>query len=281
MADKRKSGGSKVKGQALRDFRHSVSVLKSKGIVSKRVDARSQAPTRYMQSKVRKFTDVLEGKVTAVRARPDIRAKYEGILEIRGAYLVVPKERERERGRIARGLVEIERPIIGRDGLSYGEERELILPFKIVDMQNLVSRLQEDESLDGLKEGDEMFAFKIDGWSSKIGFPDAKEMGDYISLNYAHLFKPGMTRRVIKYLTFVRYKSHAGGRAHEGDHRGTLPNKKRHHRKTSKWDKQRQRDNDAKRKARARAKETQSEREARLAKNAHRTAQWRQRKFEG
>lgn len=271
-----KSGG--LKGQTLKDFRHKVAILKAKGVVSKRVDARSQKATRYMRDKVRKFQDVISGDISPVRAKPDIRAKYEGLIEARGPFLMVPKERAKERVKIARGLIEIERPMIGPSGLQFGEEREVILPFKLVDMPQLVERLQTDETLDGLKRGDEMFAFKIDGWASKMGFADAKEMGDYISVNYAHLFKPGNARQVVKYLTFVRYRNYGNVRASEGPHRGYAM-KGRKPKKANKWDVERRRNRDAIRKAEQRAKESDEAKAKRLAEQRTRSARNRQRKF--
>lgn len=234
-----------------------------------------------MRSKVKKFADVISGDVLAVKAKPDVRAKYEGLVEARNSFLIIPKERAKEKAKISRGLVEIERSLIGPTGLQYGQEREVILPFKLTDMPGLVDRLQTDETLDGLKRPGEMFAFKIDGWASKIGFPDAKEMGDYISRNYAHLFKPGMARKVVKYLTFVRYKAGGHERASEGDHSGKLPNKPTRNKRASKWDNQRKLSKDAKRKAEARARETEAERTNRLQAQKVRSAQNRQRKFEG
>lgn len=272
-----KSGG--LRGQDLKDFRRKVAVLKAKGVVSKRVDARSQKATRYMRDKVRKFQDVISGDVSAVRAKPDIRAKYDGLIEQRGSFLLVPKERAKERVKIARGLIEIDRPMIGPTGLKFGEEREVILPFKLVDMPQLVERLQTDETLDGLKRGDEMFAFKIDGWASKMGFADAKEMGDYISRNYAHLFKPGNMRQVVKYLSFVRYRNYGNERASEGPHRGYAM-KGRPQKKANKWDVERRRNRDAIRKAEQRARESETDKAKRLEQQRIRQAQYRQTKFE-
>lgn len=280
MAGDKSNKTNKLSGEALKQFRHNVSVLKKKGIVSKRVDARSQRATRYMRSKVKKFDDVISGKQIAIRAKPDIRKKYEGILETRGPFIVVPKERARERIKIKRGLVEIEREITGPEGLKYGQEREVILPFKLTDMPALVDRLQTDESLDGLKRGDEMFAFKIDQWASKIGFPDAKEMGDYISRNYAHLFKPKMARQVVKYLTFVRYKASGDQRAKEGKHSYRLSNKPYKGRRMTKADQNMKRKREADRKAAQRSRETPEAHRARLDKQRIRSAQNRQRKME-
>lgn len=64
-----------LSGQELKAFRSKVSKLKAKGLVGKRVDARSQKPTRYMREQVAKFNDVLEGRAKVVTApsRADAR----------------------------------------------------------------------------------------------------------------------------------------------------------------------------------------------------------------
>lgn len=260
-------------------YKHEASLLKQKGILTARVDARKNI-TKATRTKINKFRDVLEGRTVAVRAKPDIRAKYEGILEARGSFLVVPQERAKEKAKISRGLVQIDRTLLGPKGIPFGTEREVILPFKLVDMPSLVDRLQTDPTLDNLKQPDEMFAFKIDGWASKIGFPDAKEMGDYISRNYAHLFKPGMSRKVVKYLSFVRYKGAGSDRAPEGSHTYRLANKRKNKR-NNKHDVERRLNKDALRKAEQRANETPAQRKARLDAQRIRSAQVRQRKFEG
>lgn len=279
--DKARKAAQQAKSRALNAaYKHKAAALKKAGVLSSRVDARKNI-TRATRTKINKFADVLEGRVLAVKAKPEIRAKYEGVLPQRGTFLLVDKERAKDKAKIRRGLVEIERPMYAPiTGLRYGEEREVILPFKLVDMPSLVERLQEDETLDGLKMGDEMFAFRIDGWASKIGFADAKEMGDYISRNYAHLFKPGMARKVVKYLSFIRYRASGEVRAKEGHHTYQLAAKPDSRRKITKYDRERIRSKQANKKAIQRAKETPDQRAKRLAEQRVRSAQNRQRKFD-
>lgn len=283
-------------------YKHEASQLKKAGVLTLRIDARKNI-SRSTRTKINKFRDVIAGENIAIRAVPsfhdgkkiskaDVLQKYEGILETRGPFLIIPKERSKERGKISRGLVEIERELVGPpsfdtkghevEGLHFGTEREVILPFKITDMQMLVDRLREDETLDGLKRPDEMFAFKLDGWASKLGFPDARTMGDYIIERYQHLFKAGVTTKAVKYLSFVRYKAAGSARADQGRHKGwKFYGEGAGKKKLDKRDKERARNRDALRNATRRANETPAARAQRLAKQKTRSAQNRQRKFEG
>lgn len=259
-------------------YRHEAAALKKAGVLSDKVNARANI-SRATRTKINKFRDVLEGRTTVVRAAPDVRKKYEGVLEARGPFLTIPAERKKERAQIKRGVVEVSRLMEARDGVPIGEEREVILPFKLTDMPALVERLQTDETLDGLKRFDEFFAFRLDGWASRQPFVSAEEMGDYISRNYAHLFKPGSAKKAVKYLTFLRFKSYdAGERRPEGEHSYKLKMPKKGKAKT--WQEERRREGAARRQAAYRERQTETERAKRLEEQRRRTARNTQRKFE-
>src|SRR5690606_11464557 len=66
----------KLTGQALKDFRHQVKMLKDKGLVSKRVDARKQRATRYMRAKVKTFADVIHQQATSVKVPRALAREY-------------------------------------------------------------------------------------------------------------------------------------------------------------------------------------------------------------
>lgn len=54
--------------EQLKHFRHDVALLKKKGLITKtKYDARSVTPTKYLNSVIKKFSDVLSGKATAVK----------------------------------------------------------------------------------------------------------------------------------------------------------------------------------------------------------------------
>lgn len=86
-----------LSGSQLRKFRSDVAKLKAKGLVSKRVDARSQQPTRHMLAQIKKFAPVLQGKASVVtvkksngKSASDIAKAYEGQFARKGRRLVVP-----------------------------------------------------------------------------------------------------------------------------------------------------------------------------------------------
>lgn len=262
-------------GRSVREVRHDVSQLKKAGLVSQRLDVRSYVPTKYMLSKIRKNADVLRGEVVTIRAPKDVRKKYveKGLFEQRGSVLVVPKEYHNQRTKIKRGMIEISRP------LGMGEERRIILPFKATDMETVANKLKDDPSLDGLKEPDELFGFRLFGHNmATIGFPDADELADYILTRYQHLFSGKNGREAVKHFVLFRFKSRD---SQLGE--GPRDAKVYHPRKRtpqSDWYADRKRKAAAMRKKKAREKETPEQRQIRLDKQRIRSAQNRQRKFD-
>lgn len=99
MSSKKSKSGQP---RSVKEFRHDVAKLKAAGLVSKRVDARSQKQTRYMQGQVKKFDDVLKGRAKVVRAprRADL-AEYRdgGRYKTKGRSVVIPVESKTERVR--------------------------------------------------------------------------------------------------------------------------------------------------------------------------------------
>lgn len=81
----------KLSGRQLQKFRSDVAKLKAKGLVSKRVDARSQKPTRYMRSQVKRFDEVLSGKAQVVHVPKRAAAKEFGArFDTKGRSIIVP-----------------------------------------------------------------------------------------------------------------------------------------------------------------------------------------------
>lgn len=284
MAGQDKSKRSGLNAQALREFRSKVAKLKKKGVVSKRVDARKQEATKYMRAKVRKYEDVLSGHAVAVKAPKQIREKYTSseVFEARGSFLIVPKEHERSRARIKKGrdLIEIITP------LRWGEEREVVLPFKATDMMDLAHKLDSHEHVDELKKGDEQFAFRLFGHNSRKAFVDRQEFADHVLRHYQHLFSKRKGAQAIRHLSVIRFKGY-GDAVPEADPeasyyeepsytRGRRLKPKKPGRKGT-YEKQRLA-RDASKKRKQRANETPQQRETRLSKQRARTAKNKARK---
>jgi len=264
--------------KSVREYRHELSLLKKQQVVSKRVDIRSQRPTRYMLSKIRKFSDVIEGKVNVVKAPKKIREQYtaKGLFEERGAFLVIPKDHKLQRAKIRKGLVAKYRPMIG------GEERVIVLPYKATDLEHLAHLIHENhEAINQMKEPTEQFGFQLYGHNSKLGFPNANTpegLSSYILGNYQHMFN---RKDSLQHIVFLRYK-------HWGPPEGppVTGEKIYHYQKTDsrdprwRWMHEKRREREAQRKARQRAVETQEQKQKRLAKQKLRSARNRQRKWE-
>lgn len=63
------------------------------GLVSKRVDARSQRDTKYMRGQVKKFADVLEGRAKAVKVPRATAKEYGAAYRTKGSRVVMPIEK--------------------------------------------------------------------------------------------------------------------------------------------------------------------------------------------
>jgi hypothetical protein len=272
-----------AKSNALdKGYKHKASALKKAGVLTAKVDARKKI-TRATRTKINKYADVLEGRVTPVRAPAKAREVFAERFEPRGPFLMVPKERKREVVKlIKRGdldAIEITRDLTGPDGLKFGEEREVIMPFKLTDMVSVAERLSEDESLDGLKNPDEFFAFRLDGWSSRRGFASAEDMGRYILTEYQGLFTGKMNKTSVKYLSFMRYRNDGGVRPEEGHHTYKLGNRRKP--KPDKHDIERRKRSERNRKARQRDNESAAAYTMRIAKQRERQAALRKGRKEG
>lgn len=267
MANTKTTKSKGMDAQALKDFRSKVAKLKKKGIVSAKVDARSQKATKYMKAKVRQYEDVLAGNAIAVKAKKDVREKYTsaGVFGERGSFLIVPKEHERSRARIKKGrdLIEIITP------LKWGEEREIVLPFKATDMMDLARRIEADPSFDDFKKGDEQFAFRLYGHNSRKAFVNSEEFVEHVLKHYQHLFSGSKGRQAIKHLSVLRFKSYADEIPDSNETKyygkGKKPNATGRNDRKGTYEKQRDKRR-ALKKAKMRANETPEQTRARLDK---------------
>lgn len=269
----------KKAGTDVRAVRHDVSKLKKAGLVSKRVNAASYIPTKYMLKKIERNRDVLRGEMIAVPAPKKVREKYthKGIFEQRGSTLIVPRDYVNQRTRISRGLVEISRD------LRMGEEVRLILPFKAADMEGVARGLLSDPTLNGMKRPDELFGFRLFGHNmNTIGFPDVEEFANYILTNYAHLFSGKNGREGVKHFEMFRFKSRNSQLSESPEEGRKYTPRPIDRRGNTKRDFviNKRRERDAARKAKARAKETPAERQKRLDEQRRRQARLRQQKWE-
>jgi len=166
-----------LKGQALKDFRHAVSQAKKKGLVSQRVDARSQKPTRYMRAKMKALAPVFEGTSIGVKVAPKMAREYRqaGFMVMNNRVVVAA-----EPGEIA--SIRSGRPLLRRKlGDGIWEER-LVLPITPLSIGEIMEDVEANQAkYDALKEPDELFAFKLFGRNSLSTFEDFGLLIEYLS----------------------------------------------------------------------------------------------------
>ena len=78
---------------SLREYRSRLARLKRAGLVSKRIDARSHKPTRYMLSQLDRFSGVLDGSEKAVRVS-DSRAasEFSGLYDVKFDRVIIKSQ---------------------------------------------------------------------------------------------------------------------------------------------------------------------------------------------
>lgn len=162
-----------LSGQALKDFRHSVAILKSKGLIRKSVDARKQAPTQYMRAKVKALSDVIAGKQTGVKVSKEIlkKARAENQRVVNGRVLA-PAGQPKMQAAVRKGqFIEVVTPMGPRHN-----KREIDLS-RFYSMEQFINTfLDHPHDLDRLRPKDYQFAITYFGNRSRITFPTAKDM---------------------------------------------------------------------------------------------------------
>jgi hypothetical protein len=145
----------------LKAFRHDVAILKKKGLLDKKYDARSVKPTKYLKSVIRQFGNVLEGKATTAKVSKEKAAYYKGRgYSVKNGRVVVPTM-ENERVYSTHG--NFVRSISGKGGtiniIDLGLNKTDILKWQD-DLRNNRFKLKESEQL----------RFQLNGYNSHIGF---------------------------------------------------------------------------------------------------------------
>jgi len=164
----------------LRAFRRQVSILKKKGLVSKRTDARKQKPTRYMTAKVKALAEVIEGKHVPVKLdhKTALRYKDAGFF-VYGDRVVVSKgQAETVRRDKSSGLILIS-PLGGR--LPY---EKVVMPYSIKNIEGFLaaaSKSPPDPQLFAAKKNKaDHWAFTYHGNNSLSTFADLGLLGEYL-----------------------------------------------------------------------------------------------------
>lgn len=149
--------------KTLREFRHSIAVLKRKGLISPSIDARSVKPSKSFEKTISKYGRVLSGEAVAVKLSPaETRKKKE-----QGYRIAAPK------GLPRRTIV----PVAKGDRVTVSHGRlstRLHTGLNTIDIEpdvNDVNELQEwiednKRRLNAMKKKGQFFGFKLKGYSS-------------------------------------------------------------------------------------------------------------------
>lgn len=250
----------------VKEYKKELAQLKKQGIVSKRIDARSHKPTRYMLTKIRKFKDVATGHAMAIpvsKVPSERRSKYisKGTARQQGEFLIVPKTATNQRADVVKGH------IATYTNLGMGEERVIFLPFEAKDLNDIVKQLEDHESeINQLKEPNEQFGFQLFGHNAKRGFVDADDLHKYLTQNYSHLLtSPKQAQEALQEFVLIRFRNRKGIPDMEPYH-GVKYYGKKNERRDDTYYQGVLRKRAAVRKANLRAKETPKQREERLEK---------------
>jgi hypothetical protein len=249
----------------VREYRKEISLLKKQGIISKKIDARTHTPTRYMLSKLKKFKDVATGHALAVpvsklpKGRADEYVS-RGTMRQVGGFVVVPKTAVRQRADVVKGH------IATYTLLGSGEERVIFLPYGGNRLSDIVAQLKDHESeINQLKGSKEQFGFQLFGHNSKRGFPDAETFRSYLEDQYSHILaKPKDNREAFQHFVIIRFRNKKGmpqGEPYEGK---KYYKRKGENRRDDTYYQQYKKDLAAKRKRAERERETPEQRKARL-----------------
>jgi hypothetical protein len=190
---------SKWAGKALREFRHEIALLKKKGLVSKRVDARKQKPTRYMRDKLKKLHDVIEGTQTSVKVDRKTAARYKASgFFVFGNRVVVSKDKD-ERGRrdAKSGLI-----VLSKLGPRAPFEK-VVMPYSIKNIDQFLSECRKSppdpQIFAARKNPQDHWAFAYHGNNSLGTFETLDDLGIHLERYVSLLDDPRMFQHLILY----------------------------------------------------------------------------------
>lgn len=113
----------------IRSYRKQVAALKRAGLISKKIDARSHRPTKYMIQQINAFPDVVAGRARAVNVFE--RSVAETYMRNKGTRVIVPISRgDRARWSKKEGAVIVNR---ARPIPTVPSDQQLYYPDKNVD----------------------------------------------------------------------------------------------------------------------------------------------------
>ena len=170
----------------LKSFRHSVSILKKKGLISK-TDARSAQPYwirggSRLDKLVQKLDDVLSGKASAVAVSDkQIRQYRKAGFETFKDRVIIPHSAGESAKVLSKGQIKVQKIKKPETGM-----RRIILPIPYHDLAQWVQDGKaQGEMLNSLKGGRKVWAYKFKGNNSYATYHDLEHLFDELSVGTA------------------------------------------------------------------------------------------------
>jgi len=148
----------------IKEFRHNISVLKRKGLVSKAIDARSIKPSSHYNSVIKNFKPVLEGTATAVKLPKKLREQYKSVGYKSAFEKIIIPHGPNERVIVTHGMPKT----TNSSGIV-----KMDIPVKFI---NLEQYLRDLKAKNLKKKEDERWGFRFYGFNSRRTYDDFDDM---------------------------------------------------------------------------------------------------------
>jgi hypothetical protein len=262
----------------VREYRKELSTLRKQGVVSRRIDARSHQPTRYMLRKIKKFKAVALGHELAIptaKLSPHRARQYteKGLAERIGKFLVFPKTAVKQKADIFKGHIRT------TTELTRGQEEVIKFPARLDDMHDVLNWLDENEEMiNDLKGPRGQLGFQLSGYNSREGLANVQALIKYLHQyngsdpRYRGNIFNGDSHEIVKEFVIIRFRPTKGSvRPQMEPYYGTKRKSKyARDRKDQRRGEQYRREKERERKARQRLAEDQEAYENRIAKQRER-----------
>lgn len=170
----------------LKQFRHNIAVLKKKGLISKKYDARSVTPTKYLNSVIKNFSDVLYGRAGVATVSKKKAGEYRAAgYKTSGKKVVVPKK-EGERIHVSRkGNITTTRYVQG------GAIQIVDIPVPFHNLEQWLADISNPQ-FEGLKSPTDRWAFRFHGYNSLGTFSTLEQL-----VRIMHMYQSGDIHKAL------------------------------------------------------------------------------------
>lgn len=174
-----KKNSSFSSAEQRKKFRHGISILKKKGLVSKNVDARKAVPTRTLNKKLKEFSDVIEGQARVWKLPKPLAPAYreQGYRVSHGRVVLQPSQYVSSRGKQKGYIKTVEQSGNGP------RVRTIHLPFRLKHLDKDLANLKQQVDSGSIKLDDgEYFGFEFFGWHSTRLFENFDQLIEHLMM---------------------------------------------------------------------------------------------------